>query len=85
MNQDSYEVRLRPFIETKQRGAERFAGAFAPKTPWGLYFRNQVIKAFAIPGLARLAVGREIVDTLHLPEYVFGSLSATLNRNRDDA
>jgi 2-polyprenyl-6-methoxyphenol hydroxylase-like FAD-dependent oxidoreductase len=65
----NYEARLRPFIETKQRGAERFAGAFAPKTPWGLSFRNQVIRAFAIPGLARLAVGREIIDNLPLPEY----------------
>jgi 2-polyprenyl-6-methoxyphenol hydroxylase-like FAD-dependent oxidoreductase len=71
---DSYEARLRAFIETKQRGAERFAGAFAPKTAWGLYFRNQVIRTFAIPGLARLAIGREIVDTLQLPEYVFPSL-----------
>jgi 2-polyprenyl-6-methoxyphenol hydroxylase-like FAD-dependent oxidoreductase len=71
---DSYEARLRPFVEIKQRGAERFAGAFAPKTRWGLTFRNQVIKAFAIPGLARLAVGREIIDTLHLPEYQFLSL-----------
>jgi 2-polyprenyl-6-methoxyphenol hydroxylase-like FAD-dependent oxidoreductase len=71
---ESYEARLRAFIETKQRGAERFAGAFAPKTPWGLYFRNQVIRAFAIPGLARLAIGREIVDTVRLPEYVFPSL-----------
>jgi 2-polyprenyl-6-methoxyphenol hydroxylase-like FAD-dependent oxidoreductase len=71
---ESYEARLRAFIETKQRGAERFAGAFAPKTRWGLYFRNQVIRAFAIPGLARLAIGREIVDTLQLPEYRFPSL-----------
>jgi 2-polyprenyl-6-methoxyphenol hydroxylase-like FAD-dependent oxidoreductase len=29
---DNYEARLRPSIEIKQRGAERFAGAFAPKT-----------------------------------------------------
>ena len=65
----NYEARLRPFIETKQRGAERFASAFAPKTQWGLSFRNQVIRAFAIPGLAKLAVGREIIDTLGLPEY----------------
>jgi len=65
----NYDARLRPFIETKQRGAERFAGAFAPKTPWGLSFRNQVIRAFGIPGLARLAVGREIIDSLRLPEY----------------
>jgi 2-polyprenyl-6-methoxyphenol hydroxylase-like FAD-dependent oxidoreductase len=67
----NYETRLRPFIETKQRGAERFAGAFAPKSRWGLNFRNQVIRAFAIPGLARLTFGREIVDALPLPEYDF--------------
>jgi len=70
---DAYEARLRPFIETKQRGAERFAGAFAPKTRWGLGFRNQVIKAFSIPGFARLVIGREIIDTLRLPEYDFRS------------
>src|SRR6185437_8941268 len=46
-----YEALLRAFISTKQRGAERFASAFAPKTRWGLQLRNQVIKAFAIPGL----------------------------------
>jgi hypothetical protein len=28
-----------------------------------------VIRAFGIPGLARLAVGREIIDSLRLPEY----------------
>lgn len=64
-----YEIFLRGFIDTKQQGAKRFAGAIAPKTPWGLWFRNQVINAFAIPGLARLAVGREIIDTLPLPDY----------------
>jgi len=70
---DNYEARLRPFVEKKQRGAEGFAGALAPKTRWGLSFRNQVIRAFAIPGLAKLAIGREIIDTLRLPEYEFRS------------
>jgi 2-polyprenyl-6-methoxyphenol hydroxylase-like FAD-dependent oxidoreductase len=64
-----YEAFLRAHIGKKQLGAERFAGAFAPKTQWGLSFRNQVIKAFAIPGLATLAVGRDIIDALRLPEY----------------
>ncbi|MEH6951838.1 FAD-binding domain [Nitrobacter sp. NHB1] len=68
---DKYEARLRQFIEMKQRGAERFAGALAPKTRWGLCFRNQVIRAFAIPGLAKVAIGREMIDTLRLPEYDF--------------
>ncbi|MGA9486903.1 MAG: FAD-binding domain [Methylocella sp.] len=64
-----YEAFLRAYINTKQQGAERFAAIFAPKTQWGLCLRNQVIKAFAIPGLARLAVGRDIIDTLRLPDY----------------
>ena len=64
-----YEALLRTYIITKQQGAERFAGAFAPKTQWGLRFRNQVVRAFAIPGVARLAVGREIIDTLRPPNY----------------
>ncbi len=68
---DNYETRLRGFIETKQQGAERFASAFAPKTRWGLAFRNQVVRAFAIPGLARFTFGREITDRLPLPEYDF--------------
>ncbi|MGA8958021.1 MAG: FAD-dependent monooxygenase [Pseudolabrys sp.] len=66
---DKYEAFLRAYINTKQRGAERFAAVFAPKTRWGLWFRDQVIKTFAIPGLARLAVGRDIIDTLQLPGY----------------
>jgi 2-polyprenyl-6-methoxyphenol hydroxylase-like FAD-dependent oxidoreductase len=65
----NYENRLRAFIEVKQEGGERFAGAFAPKTRWGLFVRNQMIRAAAIPGFARLAFGRDIVDNLRLPDY----------------
>jgi 2-polyprenyl-6-methoxyphenol hydroxylase-like FAD-dependent oxidoreductase len=70
----SYEARLRSYIETKQRGAEKFAGAFAPKTRAGLYFRNMIIKAFAIPGLARLAIGSDIADRIELPDYRWPAL-----------
>jgi 2-polyprenyl-6-methoxyphenol hydroxylase-like FAD-dependent oxidoreductase len=70
----NYEAGLRAFIERKQRGAERFATAFAPKTRFGLWFRNQVIRALAIPGLARFGVGRDISDTLPLPDYRWPSL-----------
>lgn len=66
---DRYEGVMRDYIVSKQRGAERFASAFAPKTRWGLFLRNQVIKACAIPGLARLAFGRDIIETLQLPDY----------------
>lgn len=67
----NYEAHLRTFIDAKQKGAERFAGAFAPKTQWGLFLRNQIIKAFVIPGLARISFGREVSDALRLPEYTW--------------
>ena len=72
---ERYEAVLRNFIRKKQRGAERFASVLAPKTQWGLAFRNQVMRAFAFPGIARLAVGRDIVDALRLPDYRWPSLN----------
>ena len=64
-----YEGLLRAYIALKQRGAKRFAAAFAPKTRWGLFFRNQVIKTLAVPGLAKFAFGRDLTDMLQLPNY----------------
>jgi 2-polyprenyl-6-methoxyphenol hydroxylase-like FAD-dependent oxidoreductase len=69
-----YDAILRGYIGSKQRGAERFASAFAPKTRAGLHFRNLMIKTFAIPGLAKLAVGRDIADSLELPDYRWAAL-----------
>jgi len=66
---NAYEARLRSYIDAKQRGAERFAAAFAPRTSYGLWFRNQVVRAFSWPGAARLMVGRDITDRLDLPDY----------------
>ena len=73
----NYELRLRAYVTSKQQGAGRFSAAFAPRTQWGLFLRNQVIKACAIPGLARLAFGRDITDTLQLPEYDWPALTPT--------
>ena len=70
----NYEARLRGYIASKQRGAQRFAGAFAPKTSAGLYFRNFVIRAFAIPGLARFVIGKDIADLIELPDYPWPAL-----------
>jgi 2-polyprenyl-6-methoxyphenol hydroxylase-like FAD-dependent oxidoreductase len=64
-----YEGRLRPFIQAKQQAAERFAAAFVPRTRPGVFFRNQVVKAFRIPAIARIAIGRDIRDELELPRY----------------
>jgi 2-polyprenyl-6-methoxyphenol hydroxylase-like FAD-dependent oxidoreductase len=64
-----YEDRLRPFIHAKQQAAVRFAAAFVPRTGFGVFFRNQVIKAFQLPAIARIAIGRDIRDQLELPRY----------------
>jgi 2-polyprenyl-6-methoxyphenol hydroxylase-like FAD-dependent oxidoreductase len=65
----NYEALLRDHISSKQRGAERFSSAFAPRTQWGVFLRIQVIKACAIPGVPRLAFGSDIIDKLQLPDY----------------
>lgn len=65
----AYEKLMRGYIDSKQRGAKRFSAALAPRTQAGLFFRNQVIKAAAIPRLARLTFGADIIDRLQLPNY----------------
>jgi 2-polyprenyl-6-methoxyphenol hydroxylase-like FAD-dependent oxidoreductase len=69
-----YETLLRAFIDSKQKGAERFSSAFAPRTRFGLFLRNQVVRACAIPGVAKFALSRDITDTLELPDYSWPAL-----------
>jgi 2-polyprenyl-6-methoxyphenol hydroxylase-like FAD-dependent oxidoreductase len=71
-----YETLLRAFIDTKQKGAVRFSLAFAPRTRFGLVVRNQVVRACAVPGVAKFALGRDIKDTLKLPDYSWPARAA---------
>jgi len=64
----AYERRLRPFLEKKQAGAAKFASSFAPKTRFGLWFRNFATHAMAIPGVPELFLGRGLKDDFELPE-----------------
>ena len=66
-----YESLLRPCIERKQRAAKSLSGVFAPRTSLGLLARDLVIAATTIPGLARLAFGKDLADRLALPEYAW--------------
>jgi 2-polyprenyl-6-methoxyphenol hydroxylase-like FAD-dependent oxidoreductase len=65
----AYERMLHPFITEKQKVAQRFGGALAPKTRLGITLRNLVMHATHIPGVAKLAVGRHLTDNLQLPRY----------------
>lgn len=69
----SYESLLHRYTVSKQRIAERFGAAFVPETKLGLILRNQVIKACALPGIARFTFGRDIFDTLQLRTYPWRS------------
>jgi 2-polyprenyl-6-methoxyphenol hydroxylase-like FAD-dependent oxidoreductase len=82
---EKYEGLLRAFIDSKQKGAERFSAAFAPRTRFGLFLRNQVIRACAVPGLARLALSRDITDTLELPDYRWPALDGAAVGSRQSA
>lgn len=64
-----YQALLHPFMLTKQKAAEKLATSFTPKTRWGLFLRDQVTKAFAIPFVAKLMMGGSLLDRIDLPDY----------------
>lgn len=64
-----YEARLGDFLRGKQRAAERFAGSFAPRTEFGLWFRNRVTELLRVPLIAEVAMGRDLRDAIELPDY----------------
>ncbi|MGA8808441.1 MAG: FAD-binding domain [Thermoanaerobaculia bacterium] len=64
-----YQERLATFIARKQKAAVRLAPFFAPRSHFGMFMRNQVMKLMAIPFIADLAVGRDFRDEVELPEY----------------
>jgi hypothetical protein len=58
-----------PFVLAKQKAALRFAGAFAPKSRFGLFLRNQIFNLLAIRWIADLAIGDDLADKIALPDY----------------
>jgi 2-polyprenyl-6-methoxyphenol hydroxylase-like FAD-dependent oxidoreductase len=66
-----YQERLMPFLKRKQAAAAKFASSFAPKTAFGIAFRNLVTRMMRIPFLLEFFLGRELSDTIELPDYGF--------------
>jgi len=64
-----YQEKFAPFVLQKQRSALRFAGTFAPKSKFSMFFRNEVMNLMRIPFIADWAAGRQLADDLVLPEY----------------
>ncbi len=64
----AYESRFRPFIERKQKSARGFAASFAPKTSFGLFVRDQVIRLSAIPVVGNFLMRHFVADRFVLPD-----------------
>jgi len=66
-----YQERLMPFLRRKQASAARFASAIAPRTAFGITFRNLVTRLFRVPFLVDFFLGRELRDEIKFPDYGF--------------
>jgi 2-polyprenyl-6-methoxyphenol hydroxylase-like FAD-dependent oxidoreductase len=64
-----YEQLLMPFLAKKQRAAEKFATSFAPRTRFGIAFRNLITAMLGIPAVANFFIGRSLRDDIDLPDY----------------
>jgi 2-polyprenyl-6-methoxyphenol hydroxylase-like FAD-dependent oxidoreductase len=66
-----YQERLMPFLRRKQAMAARFASMIAPKTSFGIMFRNLVTRLMRLPFVVDFFIGRELRDEIKLPDYGF--------------
>ncbi|HEX5132377.1 MAG TPA: hypothetical protein VFX92_07815, partial [Candidatus Krumholzibacteria bacterium] len=64
-----YQDRMLPFLRGKQRSAAKFASSFAPASAFGLRFRNLVTRLLAVPAVANFFIGRDLRDSIELPDY----------------
>jgi 2-polyprenyl-6-methoxyphenol hydroxylase-like FAD-dependent oxidoreductase len=66
-----YEQRLMPWLRRKQQSAAKFASSFAPRTAFGIAFRNLVMRLMRLRFVVDFFVGRELRDQVELPDYGF--------------
>jgi 2-polyprenyl-6-methoxyphenol hydroxylase-like FAD-dependent oxidoreductase len=65
----SYEARIKPFVERKQKSAERLVPSFVPKTAFGVRVRDFSTLLMRAPVFPRLLMGRYLSDDMALPAY----------------
>jgi 2-polyprenyl-6-methoxyphenol hydroxylase-like FAD-dependent oxidoreductase len=66
-----YQERLMPFLKRKQQMAAKFGSSIAPKTAFGISFRNLVTRLMRIPFVLDFFIGRELRADFKLPDYEF--------------
>lgn len=66
-----YQERMMPFLKRKQESAVKFASSFAPRSTFGITFRNLVTRLLRIPFVADFFIGRDLRDDIKLVDYGF--------------
>ena len=66
-----YQHRLMPWLRRKQQSAAKFASSIAPKTAFGIRFRNLVLRLMRLPFVMDYFIGRQLRDQVQLPDYGF--------------
>ncbi len=66
-----YQERMMAFLKRKQESAAKFASSFAPKSAFGITFRNLVSRLLRVPFVAEFFIGRDLRDEIALPDYRF--------------
>jgi 2-polyprenyl-6-methoxyphenol hydroxylase-like FAD-dependent oxidoreductase len=66
-----YQLQLMPFLKRKQQSAAKFGSSMAPKTAFGITFRNLVMRLMRLPFVVDFFIGRQLKDQVHLPDYGF--------------
>jgi 2-polyprenyl-6-methoxyphenol hydroxylase-like FAD-dependent oxidoreductase len=66
-----YQERMMAFLQRKQESAMKFASSFAPKSTFGIMFRNHVTRLLRFPFIAEFFIGRAVRDDIKLPDYRF--------------
>ena len=67
-----YEQRLMPFLKRKQLSVAKSASSIAPRTAFGITFRNLVLRLMTrLPFVVDFFIGRELRDQVELTDYGF--------------
>ena len=67
-----YEQRLMVFLKRKQLSVAKSGSSVAPKTAFGIRFRNLVVRLMRrLPFVVDFLFGRELRDQVELPNYGF--------------
>jgi 2-polyprenyl-6-methoxyphenol hydroxylase-like FAD-dependent oxidoreductase len=64
-----YQNIFKPFIDTKQKIAQRFSKSLVPKSSFGIWVRNTFMNLMVLPFLSKMFIKQFMNDKLKLKEY----------------